>query len=679
MKSKAFRLLLIGILIFSVFIGSFLVENCSATTTTIYVDDDNIGGPWDGTAENPYQHIQDGIDASTGGDTVYVYSGEYNERIDVDKSIMLQGHSKYNTVINFSNLEITADYTTVKEFTLGTENTDRILKIYSNYTNIIDNIMYAHVLIRNSKGSIIADNTITSAFINLELCSNTTISNNNMANNNIEVSFQPIGVSDCSGDIVISGNNLEDVDYGISVSGTNSVTITDNTIKNIGYGGKGIWLRSSSSNGVISGNVIQDIPRYGYGIKLSDSSNNNRIYGNTFNSECNAYTSAYDECNNYWYNPSTSRGNYWDNYRGTDSNNDGIGDSPHNISGGNNKDLFPLGYFNNPPDVPLNPYPPNGAIDVEITSYGIAELKIDVSDPDDDCLIVCFYDATTDSLIGDGCYYAFSGDAFNGESSSAPWYGVKYNTTYSWYAVVSDGCERCGEYNYPSEYEWGGLETSSDIFSFTTQSEPQENKRPIANANGPYFGYVNTLITFNGSGSTDPDGTITMYTWDFGDGTESGHGISPTHNYSAAGNYTVYLAVKDDDGWADENTTTVTITELGEDKYPPIADANGPYSGYANSFITFNASNSYDPDGFIVSYEWDFGDGSNGTGMSSTHTYSKVGDYTVTLVVTDNQSLTDSDTTTVTSIEEKTSETPGFEIIFVIISIALVLFLKQKR
>jgi hypothetical protein len=51
---------------------------------TIYVDDDNTDGPWDGTMEHPYQHIQDGVVAASDGDIIYVFSGEYYENIVVD-------------------------------------------------------------------------------------------------------------------------------------------------------------------------------------------------------------------------------------------------------------------------------------------------------------------------------------------------------------------------------------------------------------------------------------------------------------------------------------------------------------------------------------------------------------------------------------------------------------------
>jgi PKD repeat protein len=81
--------------------------------------------------------------------------------------------------------------------------------------------------------------------------------------------------------------------------------------------------------------------------------------------------------------------------------------------------------------------------------------------------------------------------------------------------------------------------------------------------------------------------------------------------------------------------TPVDVPLSGEGNAPPVCDANGPYAGNVGELINFDGSGSYDPDGVIVSYDWDFGDGSTGTGEFTTHAYTAVGDYTVTLVVTD--------------------------------------------
>jgi len=88
----------------------------------------------------------------------------------------------------------------------------------------------------------------------------------------------------------------------------------------------------------------------------------------------------------------------------------------------------------------------------------------------------------------------------------------------------------------------------------------------------------------------------------------------------------------------------------------PHADAGGPYTGYVVETIAFNGTSSFDLDGSISTYSWDFGDGNNGTDVSPTHTYSAKGSYTVTLTVTDNDNNTNSDSTYI-SIETLTKIT----------------------
>jgi hypothetical protein len=79
----------------------------------------------------------------------------------------------------------------------------------------------------------------------------------------------------------------------------------------------------------------------------------------------------------------------------------------------------------------------------------------------------------------------------------------------------------------------------------------------------------------------------------------------------------------------------------------PVADAGGPYSVVAFSSVTLDGSGSTDSNGTIVSYLWNFGDDSSGTGVNPVHTYTTAGIFSVTLTVTDNDGATDIDTTTI--------------------------------
>ncbi len=175
-----------------------------------------------------------------------------------------------------------------------------------------------------------------------------------------------------------------------------------------------------------------------------------------------------------------------------------------------------------------------------------------------------------------------------------------------------------------------GGATASASSSATVGLPP--NKPPVANPGGPYTGNAGDPVQFNGSGSSDPDGTITSYTWSFGDGT-SGSGSTPTHVYASAATYPVTLTVTDDDGASTSASTSATVRPANS---LPVANPGGPYTGTAGQPVQFDGSASSDSDGTIAGYAWDFGDGSTGAGPSPSHTYVAAAGYTASLTVTDN-------------------------------------------
>ena len=85
------------------------------------------------------------------------------------------------------------------------------------------------------------------------------------------------------------------------------------------------------------------------------------------------------------------------------------------------------------------------------------------------------------------------------------------------------------------------------------------NASPTASPGGPYSGKPGTAIAFNGSGSRDPDGSISAYKWEWGDGTSAGSGATPSHTYTSAGTYTVRLTVTDNRGATGSATTTASV------------------------------------------------------------------------------------------------------------------------
>jgi PKD repeat protein len=161
-----------------------------------------------------------------------------------------------------------------------------------------------------------------------------------------------------------------------------------------------------------------------------------------------------------------------------------------------------------------------------------------------------------------------------------------------------------------------------------------------------------TTVNFDASGSTDSDGSILEYTWDFGDGVKD-CGMYSDHAYSIAGSYSVTLTVVDNDGASDVVTVNITIIEKVEPtNSPPAASFTvSENSVEVYTSITFNGSLSTDSDGAIVEYTWDFGDGIKSSGMYTNHYYSSIGTFTAILTVADNQGATDSSSVQITVSE----------------------------
>ncbi len=155
---------------------------------------------------------------------------------------------------------------------------------------------------------------------------------------------------------------------------------------------------------------------------------------------------------------------------------------------------------------------------------------------------------------------------------------------------------------------------------------------------------VNGWVNFDASASSDPDGLIASYAWNFGDGGTSNAGPTEWHPYQAPGSYVITLTVQDDDGAT--NSTSRTIVVGSTSQAPVAAFTYSPLTPTIGQPILLNAQSSYDPDGTIVSYLWDL-DG-NGTddlsGSLGQVTYQSIGTVLVRLTVIDNDGL--SSTTT---------------------------------
>ncbi len=258
--------------------GNFTPYLVVKEPATIYVDDDNIEGPWNGTKEYPFQRIQDGIDNSFSGDTVYVYNGTYHESITIyiDK-INLIGESKKDTII-LSETERWAVLVrnryygiTISGFTISTGSNNG-----KGYAGIVldalsyDNYVTDNIIVNNKEGILLW------VFANHNYILNNTIFFYHKQDTIIILLPIGIDLSDRNFGNIVSNNTIKDVNYGIYMGGESHYnSICYNDISNTNTG---IYLNNLFPYNNISNNLLKN--NY-YGIYARLIGNNNSISRNT--------------------------------------------------------------------------------------------------------------------------------------------------------------------------------------------------------------------------------------------------------------------------------------------------------------------------------------------------------------------------------------------------------------
>lgn len=234
---KRFFLTMLCLLLICTFALSLRISLIQALPNTIYVDDDNISGPWDGTPEHPYQNITSGLAQAVAGDVIYVYEGTYFEQLLIDKPISLCGEDEYYTVIDGNNtanvIRVTANNVNITHFTirnsLSVFGFSGIRLDHSNGNNISYNIItrnYEGIWLENSNSNTFIDNYVSNSGEGIYAVSS---SNNILMNNMISNNEFGIVLRESSNNTVFHNSFLNNTWH--SVSTINSINSWDNSIE----------------------------------------------------------------------------------------------------------------------------------------------------------------------------------------------------------------------------------------------------------------------------------------------------------------------------------------------------------------------------------------------------------------------------------------------------------------
>ena len=184
------------------------------------------------------------------------------------------------------------------------------------------------------------------------------------------------------------------------------------------------------------------------------------------------------------------------------------------------------------------------------------------------------------------------------------------------------------------------------ISAACTPTTPTTGLNPIAVLTAdPTSGPAPLTVSFSSAGSSDPDGTITGYSWNFGDSSPVETTPDASHTYTTNGTYTASLTVTDNTGKTRVATRQIQVAAVNQ---PPVAVIGAlPATGRTPLTVVFTGSGSTDAEGPIASYLWDFGGSETSSLADTSHTFSTVGQHVVSLTVTDSAGATHTETTTI--------------------------------
>jgi len=606
LASLAFTTILL--LLFSM-TSIFLTDYSKAAGSIVYVDESYLLPHMsDGSIGRPFTNIQSAIDSAEEGDTVFVYKGTYSG-FEIDKNITVKGESITNTFISGRSktsylIDLTGSYASIESFKIWDITPTTHRKAVLHVSSSASHVSIIGILINQS---------VNGYGIEIE-GNNTLLEDNKICNTR--------------------GVNL--IDAGVS-------TIFDNFIYKCGDN-PAVRLANSDNNH-IEKNTLNDSK---YGIYIINSENNKIVNNTIFN---NSYAGVKIEDG---LNDSVENNTIYDNIKGVD------------VSSLNCKVISNNIYSS---DICLNIGSDSGLVKENIITkssvYGINTEK-----------------SSNDNIIFDNTFKNKNSGLYANEEGSNNWYNIDLDQGNYWDDFLGPDPD--------NESTLDSLDSS--VFYYRTGGvldkypKGKYQKRPvISNPNPSHLESGVDLQPALSVKVTDPDKGTMDVSFFYRKDNES-HFIQSVENVRSGDRASIpFFSLEENKNavysyigagydyiceWYVEVTDQYSKTSSSKylystvtsplDNEKPIADVGGPYQEYEiNNEISFDGSDSYDPDGDIAFYRWTFGDGTSVVNVKKTsHQYSEENIYEVTLTIIDDNGSSDTDTTYVSVLSEKPNSPP---------------------